>query len=376
MNLKEDIYKCSKCGLCKTVCPIFLAAKNELYLPRGRFILLNSLNGNFSSVSKHFLSTLDLCLNCNLCKEFCPSSIDSAFIFTEIKSQLKYKFSPLPFFLIFKTLLLIFAVLRFFYSVCSCFIMRSQNSSKCENNSLFPKLFKLTTPKSAKYDFNPNSKKGGNVIYFEGCFNKYINPSDKNACINIIKALGYNIVKIESNCCGYPLLSDGNIKQFNSGIKKIFSNMNMDFDYCICSCDSCFDTLFNAAQYDEKYKFIRDKLIRFDDFLKINNVLLKNYDALYYKPLVRKEECYLPQSVKILNKKGTCSLFENFFLIKHPLFTKKYFDSLFFNKNEINNKTIITSCNISKWGLIINSNSLKSNTNIISYSEYVMKNNF
>ena len=37
-KIKEEIYKCSKCGLCKSVCPIYLATKNEMYSPRGRYI--------------------------------------------------------------------------------------------------------------------------------------------------------------------------------------------------------------------------------------------------------------------------------------------------------------------------------------------------
>ena len=75
-ELKEEIYKCSKCGLCKSVCPLYLLTKNEMYSPRGRFILLNNILSNNLRPSKSFIKNLDFCLNCNLCKDFCPSNID------------------------------------------------------------------------------------------------------------------------------------------------------------------------------------------------------------------------------------------------------------------------------------------------------------
>ena len=84
-DIKEEVYKCSKCGLCKSVCPLYLATKNELYSPRGRNILLNDFFSMGKKLSKKFINELDICLNCNACKEFCPSAIDSASIYISLK---------------------------------------------------------------------------------------------------------------------------------------------------------------------------------------------------------------------------------------------------------------------------------------------------
>ena len=91
------VYKCSKCGLCRSVCPVFLATKNEMFLPRGRFIVLNNHINNSAILHKSFINQLDVCLNCNLCKDFCPSDIDSNKIFTEVKSKYDYKYGMIPF---------------------------------------------------------------------------------------------------------------------------------------------------------------------------------------------------------------------------------------------------------------------------------------
>ena len=97
-QIKDEIYKCSKCGLCKSVCPIFQATKNEMYLPRGRYIVLNNYINNNIPLSSNFIKDTDICLNCNLCKLFCPSSIDSEKINTLIKNENNYKFGILTFF--------------------------------------------------------------------------------------------------------------------------------------------------------------------------------------------------------------------------------------------------------------------------------------
>ena len=39
----DDIYKCSKCGLCQAVCPVFKITKNEAALSRGKFLMLLKL---------------------------------------------------------------------------------------------------------------------------------------------------------------------------------------------------------------------------------------------------------------------------------------------------------------------------------------------
>ena len=81
-QIKEEVYKCSKCGHCQSVCPVYRATKNEMYLARGRYIVLNNFYNNGQPLSEKFINDLDICLNCNECKRFCPSNLDSAKIYT------------------------------------------------------------------------------------------------------------------------------------------------------------------------------------------------------------------------------------------------------------------------------------------------------
>lgn len=320
-NIKEEVYKCSKCGLCQSVCPIYLATKNEMYLPRGRYIVLNNFFNNGIKFSKKFKKDLDVCLNCNLCKDFCPSNINSAEIFT----QLKYipKLFYLKLFLIFR-----------FYGIFN--------------------LFKKYKPIK-----NTGKKK---VIYFEGCYNKYINAKDRNASIKLIEKAGYEAEKVVSNCCGYPYLTNGENLKFEKNSKKILELCSSSAKYIVCSCDSCYETLCKIEN-----KEFQSKLIRLDKFLEINDFNLPEAkNAFYHKTITRNEKTYLPTGMRVINKKGSCSLMENFFMIKHPKLAKIISKEVKYSQNELENCKLITTCNLAKWGL---SKQLKQK--VLSYAQYV-----
>ncbi len=332
-DIREEVYKCSKCGLCQSVCPIYLATKNEMLLARGRYIILNNFYNYNKKLSSKFIKNLDLCLNCNLCKNFCPSNIDAREIFTFLKYQNNYKYSFLPFSIIFFLILLTYKIRK-----KNILVKREINQSR--------------------------NIKQGNILYFQGCINKYVNPSDKNAALNILDKLGYNVVKISSLCCGLPYLSDGNLKSFQHNSTKIIDSVPSDIKYIVCSCDSCYETLKRIPE-------LTKRLIRLDDILKLNNFeLTSKASFVYHKPLIRNDECYLPKEIKILNKKGCCSLMENFLLLKHRKFANQLMNNFAYKKDDIENKTIITSCLLSKFGLEYLIKKMKLNTNVYSYAEY------
>ena len=64
---KKHVKKCSECGMCKTVCPIYKVCLNEYKSPRGKAILMKAKIAD------------DVFFDCTLCKaceEACPLNID------------------------------------------------------------------------------------------------------------------------------------------------------------------------------------------------------------------------------------------------------------------------------------------------------------
>lgn len=332
-KIKEEVYKCSKCGLCQSVCPIFLSERNEMYLARGRYVVLNNFFKNKKPLSKKFINELDICLNCNACKEFCPSSINSGEIFTYLKS-IYYK--PFPSFWFKYKLILLYNFLK------KIFI----------KNNLYEVRVKENT-------FHYSVKKA-DVVYFQGCFNRYINPTDKNASMQLLKQNGYNVKKVINNCCGLPILSDGNLRKFDKNSKKIINSIPKTVKYVVVSCDSCYKTLFPIFK-DTEYK-----LIKIDEL--ITNTKMRE-NVFYHKPYSREEyNGILP----IINKKGNCAISENFFMFKHKELSQRLLEKVFYTKSEIEGKTIVTTCNITKWGLIEGVRKKGINAKICSLSEFII----
>ena len=43
VDYKKDIAKCSKCGLCQSVCPVFKETGNECAVSKGKFVMLDGV---------------------------------------------------------------------------------------------------------------------------------------------------------------------------------------------------------------------------------------------------------------------------------------------------------------------------------------------
>ncbi len=352
MNIKEEVYKCSKCGLCKSVCPIYVLTKNEMLSPRGRYIVLNRYFDENKKLSKEFIKNLDLCLNCNQCKNFCPSGIDTYKINTLLKSEYKK-----------------FHAFSIFYPVLMRLIRIKANIYRLLN--YYPNKYELDLYKEKvkRKKNNSGSIKKGTVVYFEGCYNKYINPSDKNASLNLIEKSGFKVKKTKNFCCGYPYLSCGDIKKFKKNAQKIINIVPKDCEYIICSCDSCFDTLMRISDYISDTEEFKNKLITLDKFLEINNIKVSVNDdnILYHKPVMRTEKCTI-DGIKEINQKHNASLMENFILLHK---TGKYLSSMLYTKEQVQGKTVITTCNISKWGLKLGFNKRQINAKVLSLAEFI-----
>lgn len=63
---KEILENCIKCGMCKSLCPVFKVLKEESVSPRGHSILINE---------DVFEETLFNCTLCKACEQKCPLNL-------------------------------------------------------------------------------------------------------------------------------------------------------------------------------------------------------------------------------------------------------------------------------------------------------------
>ena len=69
----DEIQKCSKCGLCQAVCPVYKVTGNDCAVRRGRLVMLDGVLKGDLKFNKTIKKYLDMCLNCGKCTDVCPS---------------------------------------------------------------------------------------------------------------------------------------------------------------------------------------------------------------------------------------------------------------------------------------------------------------
>jgi glycolate oxidase iron-sulfur subunit len=78
---------CVHCGFCLQSCPTYLATGDEADSPRGRIVLMQSLErGNATIREPRLVYHLDRCLGCRACEPVCPSGVEYGGALEEVRA--------------------------------------------------------------------------------------------------------------------------------------------------------------------------------------------------------------------------------------------------------------------------------------------------
>ena len=353
-ELEEEIYKCSKCGLCQKVCPVYKATGNECSLSRGKFTMLNGVVHKHLEMNNDILKYVDMCLNCNACKNFCPSNIDAREIFRSVKSE--YKKTHKNVFKMFFTSYFIFKILMTILNICIRItrflkidkLILKNNTFFCPTLVLIARLLKIRTKRKKVSTAFKNSK----IIYFQGCSNKYINPSTKNATLNLLNKQSIIPQTPNFECCGLAYYTSGRSEELKKIVNQNLKKLPKTFDFVITDCASCEFMLkmyleFADEKYIEKAKNLKEKLISITDFLSQRGFEFPKSDTTftYHKP------CHSNFSPKVnhpnyikMNEFDSCCGFAGTFAFKHNKISKTIAQSKVQNILKTKAKTVITTC--------------------------------
>lgn len=279
IDFEEDLYKCSRCGLCQSVCPVYKTSLNECAVSKGKFNMLNGVLKGEISLTKNMKKYLDMCTGCNACKNFCPSAIDAAEIircakheFYKNNKQSLLEKTISSYFLLKSALIfskICFGLYRFlnFDKIVNLFEKFLLNAGCLGKNLLLLNFFAKSHFSTKNNRQNQTSK---TAIYFEGCVNQYINPQTENAVFEIFKNSGIKLIKKNFDCCGVTYLSDGNISEFKKIAARNMDKIDNDVDCIVTDCASCNAVLraYNDYFDNEAVKILSEKTVSVIDFIK------------------------------------------------------------------------------------------------------------
>jgi len=377
-DYEKELKTCSKCGLCQSVCPIYKETGKETIVSRGKFNLLLGLLKKDLKYTKKMDEMLSMCLNCKACDDFCPSSIKASEIISCAKGEYKKFCFPFKYNSFFKPtmffLSLIFKIYRF--SHFSYFIPTLKNFIKKfgtlgEMFLLFDKISKINVKRNKNIQ---NKNKTLTVIYFEGCFTKYINPSVKNALLNRLEKNNVKIIQKNFECCGISALYSGKKELYNKLKQKNTKLLEENCDYIVCDCATCLSAI---KEYNKEFEY---KVIDiFEWITTLEKINIKN-NITYHLPChLRYKKEKISQllennfeNYKKMNNYDVCCGFSGEFSLKYPQISQNISNKKAQNIQKTNCETVLTSCPGCVIGIqkgLINKNYEKKVLNIIEFLE-------
>lgn len=278
-DYKEDIYKCTKCGLCQSKCPIFEVTGIETAISRGKFTLLDGLlNGDISrdkNLSKYF----DLCLNCKACEEFCPSGIKAEDIIIMARHY-NYKKFGLP---LKKRILLGFLGSKELLNLAKVFLdaYRFFNIAKITNFIKVLRVFNGFIDAEIKYKKDSSVKpknKDLTITYYTGCLENYINPSIKNSVRIVLDNNGYKYSIPDFKCCNIAHRNSGDIENYLKNADYNIDLIDDNIDYILFSCPSCMSAFLDYEKYktSEKFQKLKHKVVDINKLIIDENIEIPN----------------------------------------------------------------------------------------------------
>jgi glycerol-3-phosphate dehydrogenase subunit C len=123
--------------------------------------------------------------------------------------------------------------------------------------------------------FKKPARLGRKVVYFHGCSTEYYEPRVGRAAVRVLEANGFEVIVPSQNCCGLPLLSNG---EFRAARKYHQANVHKLVDYAragipiVGTSTSCTLTLKEEApellnMHDEDTCLVAEHTYDFNEFL-------------------------------------------------------------------------------------------------------------
>ena len=222
---------CSGVGACRktasgTMCPSYMATRDELHTTRGRANLLRLvMNGDLPAdgdglANDQLYEALDLCLQCKACKSECPSQVDMAKLKSEFLHQY-YLGRPRPLsHLLMGQLHRLSPIGSALAPVANASLRHPwfrwllEQLAGIDRRRILPLFARNHFRKwFARHEVNPRAGSRGSVLLLDDCFTTYNNPEVGIAAVQVLEGAGFQVELAGLRCCGRPAISKGLLRE-------------------------------------------------------------------------------------------------------------------------------------------------------------------
>jgi glycolate oxidase iron-sulfur subunit len=250
-----EIERCLKCGLCRSVCPVFAEVLDESGCARGKIALIEALSEDSLTLSRIFSDRLSKCLDCKACMEACPSGIKVDELVLAARAEI-FRRGKFPFLkkLIFRHLLrrgrLLPPVSKFAAFVERKILRGLPPSSpyrillplvKIDKDRTLPVFAERTLMDDFGEIISPKGKPRKRVGFFLGCSTNLIYTDIGRAVVRVLVGEGFEVViPRDQGCCGVPVYTSGDRQTGTElALKNIKAFEKYKLDAIVTACAAC-----------------------------------------------------------------------------------------------------------------------------------------
>jgi glycolate oxidase iron-sulfur subunit len=240
-SVQKEIARCSKCGKCRSVCPVFIETKTEGMVARGRISLAEALLAGEIKDSAKMREYLWGCLKCLRCADGCPAAVEFGAIISEARKLLGRRVG-LPWSA--RVMMRLVVTRRWVFDMAVRMTAALQKllprraEGKVRHLPLLfgdgrnlPEIAGKSVLNSFDEYYGPADAER-KVALFVGCLINYAYPEVARATIRVLNATGAGVyVPRGQTCCGTPAASLGDMELFERLAKanaKAFSGLPVE----------------------------------------------------------------------------------------------------------------------------------------------------
>ena len=245
---REQLQRCSKCGFCQAVCPVFGATLRPAYNARGKMLLLKEVLDGKLELSEELVETIFQCTTCASCAHQCPSGVEVPEIIKAVRKDMVKLGTCHPAFV-------------------------GMNKVLDE----YPNIYAEDEPG----DFERPRNRKASVVYFMGCVGQYREEEATEAALDLLDHLKVDYTLIDEVCCS------GVLEDVGYAIKPALAEKNIELiratgaKTMITGCPYCYRTFMHK----DIYRPLLDdglKIVHFSQYLAEQDLGLQTDKVVTY----------------------------------------------------------------------------------------------
>ncbi len=272
----EELSRCTSCGLCKDVCPVFALSRREAESPRGKIQLLKALLDGGAHASGEAVDIFNRCLLCYACRDACPAGVRTERLWIVAREMLADRVGrPVA------KRLFLRGILPHPKRFDKLVVLGRRLPG--DGDSIGWREHRLPRPAGKRLDrllpevLEPRAEPLGTVAFFPGCLLTDVFPDVGLKAAQILAALGYRVITPkERSCCGAPAFNNGDFetaRRLAQANLSLFSEMEVE---AIVSPDATcggafhheYDLLFSpGTRWESLLREVQEKMYDFGEFV-------------------------------------------------------------------------------------------------------------